>query len=155
MRAPLRTAARRRLRRLPLDDRGGITAWVAPLVVPLLFIIGLVLDGGGRLAAAQRADAVAIEAARAGGQAIDAGQAIPGDAVVAEPAAARAAAYAYLDKAGASGKVSVSADGTELTVTVTGSYDTKFLPVMGISSLAYTGKGTAALLHGVTEPEAE
>jgi putative NADH-flavin reductase len=44
-------------------------------------------------------------------------------------------------------------DGKTLTVSVTGSYDTKFLSVVGIGSLSVTGQGKATLLHGVTAPE--
>ncbi|MFD7713849.1 hypothetical protein ACFV8W_42985, partial [Streptomyces sp. NPDC059786] len=66
---------------------------------------------------------------------------------------AAAAAQAYLHSAGATGTVHASGDGTTLTVTVHGSYATKFLSVAGIGSLSVTGHGTATLLHGVTAPE--
>ncbi|GHE34309.1 membrane protein [Streptomyces capitiformicae] len=127
--------------------------FVAICVVALLGIIGVAVDGGSKMRATERADYLAGEAARAGGQAIDPAQAITGEAIVVDPQAAVAAARAYLATAGADGTVSVSGDGTTLTVTVASAYETKFLPVVGIDSLAVTGHGKATLLHGVTAPE--
>ncbi|MFB8207917.1 MULTISPECIES: hypothetical protein [unclassified Streptomyces] len=135
------------------DDRGGIAVYSAIITVALLAVIGITVDGGGKLRATERADAIAMEAARAGGQAIDPAQAIPGKAVVAQPAAAQAAAAAYLSAAGAHGSATVSADGKRVTVTVTGTYDTRFLTVVGISSMSVHGEGHATLIHGVVAPE--
>ncbi|WP_431994903.1 pilus assembly protein TadG-related protein [Streptomyces griseoflavus] len=135
------------------DDRGGVTVFVAVCVVALLGIIGIAIDGGGKMRATERADYVAGEAARAGGQAIDPAEAISGEAIVVEPHNALAAAQAYLQSAGATGTVSVSGDGKTLTVAVSGTYATRFLPVVGIGSMPVTGHGTATLLHGVTAPE--
>jgi Flp pilus assembly protein TadG len=136
-----------------LYDRGGVTVFVAVCVLALLGIIGVAVDGGGKMRATERADFIATEAARAGGQAIDPAEAVPGTAITVDPQAAQAAAQAYLRTAGAAGTVGVSGDGKTLTVTVTGSYDTKFLPVVGMGSLAVSGHGKATLLHGVTAPE--
>ena len=144
---------RRNLRRTLRDDRGGVTVFVAVCVFALIGIIGLAVDGGSKMRATERADYIAGEAARAGGQAIDPADAISGTAIDVDPQAAAAAAHAYLSSAGATGTVSVSGDGKTLNVTVTGSYDTKFLSVVGIGSLSVTGHGKATLLHGVTAPE--
>jgi hypothetical protein len=127
--------------------------FVAVCVVALIGIIGVAVDGGSKMRAIERADFIAGEAARAGGQAIDPAEAITGTAIVVDPQDAAAAAQAYLRSAGATGTVSVSSDGKTLTVNVTGRYDTKFLSVVGISSLSVTGHGKATLLHGVTTPE--
>ncbi|MFJ4633967.1 TadE/TadG family type IV pilus assembly protein [Streptomyces sp. NPDC088847] len=135
------------------DDRGSVTIFVAVCVVALIGIIGVCVDGGSTMRATERADYIAGEAARAGGQAIDPAQAITGKAIVVDPQDAQAAAQAYLRSAGATGSVTVSADGKTLTVTVTGSYATTFLPVVGIATLTVTGHGQATLLHGVTTPE--
>ncbi|MFJ9752711.1 TadE/TadG family type IV pilus assembly protein [Streptomyces chartreusis] len=135
------------------DDRGGITAFVAVCVVALLGIIGVAVDGGSKMRAVERADYIAGEAARAGGQAIDPAQAISGDAVVVDPQDAIAAARSYLNSVGATGTVSVSGDGKKLTVTVNDAYDTTFLSAVGIGSLTVTGHGEATLLYGVTAPE--
>jgi Flp pilus assembly protein TadG len=135
------------------DDRGGVTVFVAVCVVALIGIIGVAVDGGGKMRATERADHVAGEAARAGGQAIDPTAAISGESIVVRPQDAIAAAQAYLRSVGATGTVSVSADGKTLTVHTTGTYATKFLPVVGIGSMPVTGHGSATLLHGVTAPQ--
>ncbi|WP_190040017.1 TadE/TadG family type IV pilus assembly protein [Streptomyces fructofermentans] len=134
------------------DDRGGITVFVAVCVLALIGIIGVAVDGGGKMRATERADHIAGEAARAGGQAIDPAQAISGRAIVVDPQDAQAAAQSYLRSAGATGTISVSGDGTRLTVEIAGSYDTTFLSAVGIGSLPVTGHGQATLLHGVTAP---
>lgn len=141
------------LSRVRRDDCGGVTVFVAVCVLGLLTVIGVAVDGGSKMRATERADYIAGEAARAGGQAIDPADAISGTAIVIDPLHAQAAAQAYLRSAGATGTVSVSGDGRTLTVTVTGSYDTKFLSVVGIGSLSVAGQGKATLLHGVTAPE--
>ncbi|MER6851639.1 pilus assembly protein TadG-related protein [Streptomyces flaveolus] len=135
------------------DDRGGVTVFVAVCVVALIGIIGVAVDGGGQMRATERADHVAGEAARAGGQVIDPAKAISGESIVVKPQDAIAAAQAYLRSVGATGTVSVSAEGKTLTVHTTGTYATKFLPVVGIGSMPVTGHGSATLLHGVTAPE--
>ncbi|MFF4248924.1 pilus assembly protein TadG-related protein [Streptomyces sp. NPDC001822] len=140
---------RRRLalsHRMQRDD-GGVVVFVAACVVALLGIVGLVLDGGGKLRATERADAVAFEAARAGGQAINPAAAVSGDAIRVDPQAAAAAAYAYLGQAGVSGEVTFSDNNSKVFVTVTDTYATKFLPVVGIGSMAVSGHGSATLLH--------
>ncbi|MFF1741847.1 TadE/TadG family type IV pilus assembly protein [Streptomyces mirabilis] len=143
----------RGLRRTRLDDRGGVTVFVAVCVFALIGIIGVAVDGGSKMRATERADYIAGEAARAGGQAIDPVEAITGKAIVVDPQDAQAAAQAYLRSAGATGTVSVSGDGKTLNVTITGTYDTKFLSAVGIGSLSVTGHGKATLLHGVTAPD--
>ncbi|MCC9708243.1 Tad domain-containing protein [Streptomyces sp. MNU76] len=135
------------------DDRGGVTVFVAVCVIALIGIIGVAVDGGSKMRAVERADYIAGEAARAGGQAIDPAEAISGNAIVVDPQDAQAAAQAYLRSAGATGTVSVSGDGKTLTVNITSTYDTKFLSVVGIGSLSVTGQGKATLLHGITAPE--
>ncbi|QWA26690.1 TadE/TadG family type IV pilus assembly protein [Streptomyces osmaniensis] len=139
--------------RARLDDQGGVTVFVAVCVLVLIGIIGIAVDGGSKMRATERADYVAGEAARAGGQAIDPSEAISGNAIVVDPQDATAAAQAYLHSAGATGTVTVSGDGKTLSVVVTGSYDTKFLAAVGIGSLSVSGHGKATLLHGVTAPE--
>ncbi|MFJ9551065.1 pilus assembly protein TadG-related protein [Streptomyces erythrochromogenes] len=134
-------------------DEGGVAVYTAICTIALLGIIGLAIDGGGKLRATERADAVAMEAARAAGQAIDPGAAVTGEGIRVDPASAQAAAHAYLSRAGARGRVDLSADGTQLTVTVNGTYATKFLSVVGIGSMNVSGHGSARLLHGVTQPE--
>lgn len=101
----------------------------------------------------EHADAVAAEAARAGGQAIDPAQAITGDAAVLDQAAAAREARRYLAAAGVKGNVTFSADGTTINVDVTTQRRTVFLQIIGKSTLDVEGHASAELLHGVGAPE--
>lgn len=139
------------LRRLSSDD-GSITMMTAVMMIGWAGMIGLVVDGGGKLAATEHADAIAGEAARAAGQAIDPTQAIPGTAIVVDPAAAVAAGQAFLAQAHATGTVVPSADGKSVTVTVTGSYQPLFTGAFGAGPWTVTGSGSAQLLAEVVVP---
>jgi hypothetical protein len=130
-------------------DRGSVAVFTAICVVALVAIVGLVVDGYGRVRSVEKADALATEAARAGGQAVDPSQAIPGKALVAAPQAAQAAAQAYLRTSGAAGSVSFSDGGKRLTVRVHTHYQAKFLP----AALPVEGEGQSSLVHGVAVPE--
>ncbi|MFF0746648.1 hypothetical protein ACFYVL_40295 [Streptomyces sp. NPDC004111] len=136
------------------DDQGSMAIFVAIVTVPLLLLGGLlVVDATGKLRAAGRADAVAIEAARAAAQAID-GAAVLGEGkVAADPATATAAAQAYLARAGVTGTVSIGGGGKRIEVTVADTYATKFLSMAGVGSLPVSGHGQANLLHGVLTPQ--
>jgi hypothetical protein len=138
-----------------LQDRegGSLSVFVAICAVGLLIVLGIVIDCGGRLRALERADALAQEAARAGGQQIDPGAVLSGRAVVVDPAAAQAAALRYLDDNGVPGQVTVDPDGRTLHVTVDDQYDTALLGVIGIGSMTVHGEGKASLVHGVEEAE--
>ncbi|MEU8893709.1 hypothetical protein [Streptomyces sp. NPDC048442] len=135
-------------------DRGSIAIFVAIVTVPLLLLGGLlVVDAAGKLRAAERADAVAIEAARAAAQAIDGAAALGEGRVAADPQTATAAAHAYLARAGVTGTVSIGGGGTRIEVTVADTYATKFMSMAGVASLAVSGHGQATLLHGVLTPQ--
>ncbi|OZB89833.1 MAG: hypothetical protein B7X41_00695 [Microbacterium sp. 14-71-5] len=137
-----------RLRAEP--DRGSVTVFFAISVLGLLLLIGLVADGGTKLRATQQAAATAAEAARAGGEALDTGEAAGGDTGHVDGARAVQAAQAYLTAADATGTVMVSADRTRLTVTVTKTAPTAFLSLIGISDLTVTAHAQAVLVGGVT-----
>ncbi|MFE4663799.1 TadE/TadG family type IV pilus assembly protein [Streptomyces sp. NPDC056716] len=141
---PARSALTRRFRRALRDDRGSMSLFVLVTVVALFLVAALVYDGAGRLRALTHAEGVAQEAARAGGQAIDAGKAISGGGVTVDRNAAVAAARTYLSREGVSGTVSVSEDGGSLEVTVTESYRALFL---GAASGTVTGHGSANLIY--------
>ncbi|MEE1782707.1 pilus assembly protein [Streptomyces sp. SP17BM10] len=151
-----RTARRRVTERFgDRRDTGSIALWCAILVPALLLIIGLTIDGGGKIRATERANRIAQEAARTGGQQLDAGQAIPGKAIVVDPGKAVAAATAYLAANGATGTASVEDGGRKLYVKVDGpAYRTKFFSLMGIGELDVHGEATATLVYGVNGPEA-
>jgi len=137
---------RQRRRPQPDAERGAIGVFLAVLVPGLLLIIGLAVDGGAKVAATQRANAIADEAARAGGQALDVSAALAGQIRV-DPAAAVAAAQGYLDRNQVQGAVTV-VDGDTLQVTTTISEPTTFLGLIGISTLTVEGTGVADLISG-------
>jgi hypothetical protein len=140
---------RRRLQH-PDADAGSVTVFFAVSMLGLLLLIGLVADGGAKLRATQRADAVAAEAARAGGQALDLSQAVTGTDTQVDPAAAIRAAQDYLNATHVTGTVTVSADRAHLLVTVNQSAPTTFLGLIGIDSLPVTGHAQAQLVDGIT-----
>jgi hypothetical protein len=72
------------------------TLFLVLSVVGLLRVVGLVVDGGVKIRVIQRADTLAVEAMRAGGQAIRVPLAITGEPPLAVARAAAAAAEAYL-----------------------------------------------------------
>jgi Flp pilus assembly protein TadG len=125
-------------------ERGSISLFLAVLVPGLLLVIGLAVDGGAKVAATQHANAVADEAARAGGQALDVAAALSGSVRV-DPVAAVAAAQDYLDRTAVQGTVTV-VDGDTLQVTTTVTEPTTFLGLIGIASFTVEGFGTADLI---------
>lgn len=142
----------RPVRRLQ-DDQGRIALLVVVLAFAVLAMIGLSVDGGGKIRAIQRANNIASEAARAAGQAILAPQAIQGGEKVIDPGQALINAQTYLDAAGVTGTVSLSdctggaGNGCKrVTVTVTIVYDTTFLGMIGINTLTATRQASAVLV---------
>lgn len=135
--------------KLFLRDDGKVTVFFAIIASAWVTMLGLIIVGGGRVRAYQRADNVASEAARAGAQNIDPGLAIPGGAKLIDPAAATAAALAYLRDADATGTVSVAADRLHITVTATVTYtNPSGLDFLGGRTWRATGQATATLLTG-------
>lgn len=134
----------------PTDDEGSVTVFVAISVLGLLMLVGLIVDGGAKLRATQRADAVAAEAARAAGQMIDLPSAVAGDGARANVAEAVAAAARYLDMVGAGGQVTVSDDGQHILVTATLESPSVFLAVVGIPTLSVSGKAEVRLVHAAS-----
>jgi Flp pilus assembly protein TadG len=134
-------------------DRGSLSLWWILMVIPLLIMLGITYDLGGKLRDIEHADAIAAEAARAGAQAIDPAQAVPGDAVVLDPGKAAAEARRYLAAAGVDGTATVDGDGTTITVEVTTRRPTVFLQAIGQPWLEVEGHASAELLHGVGAPE--
>lgn len=132
------------------DDAGSVTMFVVVAVVGLMVLAGLVVDGGAKVRALQRADHLAAEAGRAGGQAIDLPAAISGDTPTLDARAAVQAAQAYLHANAVTGQVSVTDAGRSLAVDVTTSVDTVFLGLIGVSTMTVHGSATVSLVRGVT-----
>jgi len=145
----MRTSKRRKDRSFD-GDEGSVSIFVVIAAVAVLLVLGLVADGGARVRAVQRADALAAEAARAGGQIIDAPTAVGGGTVRVDRQGALEAAQAYLAAAGQSGDVAISDDARSLEVTVTITRPTVFLSLIGITTTSATGHATVTLVHAVT-----
>ena len=137
-----------RLRRLAQRDEGRIAVFFAILAPALIALLGLVVDGGGKVRALQRADNIATEAARAAGQEINAPQAILGYRKEVDPDRAIAAAQAYIAATGATGTVVINADLQHITVRVQIVYDTVVLGSFGVDSWTVTATVTATLVVG-------
>lgn len=127
-------------------DRGSVSVFFAVITVGLLMVMGLVVDGGGALNAADRATSLAQEAARTAGQQIDPAQAIEGNAITIDPDAAVGAAQDYLAAADVQGEVRVTEGGQSLSVTVHDSYNTYFAQFVGMGTIHVTGTATARLM---------
>lgn len=130
-------------------DAGRVSIFLAVALTGILAIIGLTFDGAGRLQSLQRANNIAAEAARAGGQAIDLGQAIGGGAKVLDEPAAVQAVENYLSSFPEVELESVTFDEPgeqDITVTVSFHYDTVFLDLFGFAdTFEVTGVATARL----------
>lgn len=132
-------------------DRGSVSAFVAVAVVALLLMAGLVVDGGAKVRALQRADRLAGEAGRAAGQQVDLADAIGGRRPRVDPATAIEAARRYLRRAEVDGQVEVSADRRHVEIAVTVSVPTVFLGLVGVSTVDGTGHARVDLVPGVEE----
>lgn len=129
-------------------DRGSISVWMATAALCMTLLVGLAVDLGGQVHAQQRAHDLAAQAARAGGERVQAAPAVTGEYVRIDAIAARNAAQAYLANADVSGSVSV-VDGTTLSVHVRDTYEPRFLTVLGIGPLPVHGNATARLVRNL------
>jgi Flp pilus assembly protein TadG len=134
------------------SEDGSITLWMVTASFAMMMLVGLAVDLGGQVHAQQRAHNVAGQAARAGGQEVQAAPAVQGRYVAINAAAARNAAQDYLSTAGVNGTVSI-ADGTTITVNVTDTYSPKFLSIIGLGDLPVTGEASARLIRTVAGSE--
>ena len=130
------------------DERGSISLWLATTGFTMIVLVGLAIDLGGQVHTQQRAHAVAAEAARVAGQQLQPAPAIRGDDTTANPTQAVRAARTYLTASGLTGTVAISG-GTAITVDTTDVYATKFLGIIGITSMTVTGHAQARITRSV------
>lgn len=122
------------------EERGSVSVWIITTAVTMMLCVGLAVDLSGHVHAKQRAQAIAGEAARAGGQQLHAAVAVRGEAAVVDAIAAVGAARAYL--AGVpdvTGTVTL-ASGGRVQVATQSVYATKILSMIGITTLPVTGE---------------
>lgn len=132
--------------RITRDERGSISIWLATSSFVMMMLVGLAVDLGGQVHAQQRAHDIAAQAARAGGQRVEAAPAIEGRFVSVDTATARSAAKAFLAAAGFEGTVVITG-GDTITVTVKDSYSPKFLGIIGIGDLDVTSEASARVVR--------
>ncbi|GAA2183555.1 pilus assembly protein TadG-related protein [Micromonospora lupini] len=128
-------------------DHGRVSIFLAVAMVGVLAIVGLSFDGAGQLRTLQRADNLAAEAARAGGQAIDRATAIEGGPTRIDQRQARIAVANYLSTGGTTGHT-VSfpqiAGETVVRVRVTITYRRSMLGLFGFADrVTVSGEATA------------
>lgn len=130
-------------------ERGGgaVSVPMAVAMLAMLVVIGLGIDGVRAAQGLARADAVAEEAARAAGQALDPDALTRGVATI-DPTAAVAATQAYLAAADATGTVTVTAPDL-VTVEVTLTRPTVLLGLIGYDQLTSHGSARAVLVPTV------
>jgi hypothetical protein len=122
-------------------DAGQVTGFAVIMVVAVIALAGLVLDGGLAVAAKADAFATAQSAARAGAQQLDLALYRATGQVRLDPAAATAAAQAWLASAGAAG--TVSATPQQVRVQVTRVARTQLLALVGVASITVHATATA------------
>jgi len=125
-------------------DDGSVTLMLATFGLALLVSVGLVVDGGAKIAAVQQADRAAAEAARAAAQQIDAGAVQDGAPASLVPARAVRAGEAVLSAAGVTGTVRVTGPAT-VTVDTSSTRNTVFLGLIGIPEVTGTGEAVVDL----------
>lgn len=130
------------------DEQGTVTAFVVGFTFALLVVAGLVVDGGGLLAARRVAINEAEAAARAGAQAVDPASLRAGGPVIVDPVAAHQRALDYLATTGHAGVVDV--EGDTVTVTVSFSRPMTILGIAGLGDMTVRGSGSAHGARGVT-----
>lgn len=131
------------------DDRGEASVMLLVVMVALIAMLGLVVDGGGRLRTGDEAAFVARQAARAAAQQIETTQAQDGTWPDVTNSGAQGAAQAVIAAAGMSGSASVS--GQTVTVTVTTQYTPRLLGAIGAGTWDVTSTASARVARGITE----
>jgi Flp pilus assembly protein TadG len=130
------------------DERGSISIWLVTATFVMMMLVGLAVDLGGQVHAKQRAHDLAAQAARAGGEQVQAAPAIEGHYLAVDTTAARTAAEDYLTAAGLTGTVTITG-GDTITVHVTDVYQPKFLSFIGVGDLTVTGEASARLVRSL------
>jgi hypothetical protein len=126
----------------PRDECGlSMTPFVSVIFAALIMTLGLVVDGGQKVAAASRAETAAAGASRVAGNAAATQELGARDPV----AAATLAARTYL--AGQPGVIgSVTIGGGIVTVRTTATEPTIFLTIVGIDAVTGTGSAQANIV---------
>jgi hypothetical protein len=140
-------------RRFGVDQRGGgyVGAFIVLFSTLIVAGVGILVDTARIVATDRQMHSIALEAARAGANAVDSSSWRSGSGAVVDPgeaqSAASSAAAAFVTGSGAS-LGSVSVNGTEVTVTVSATVDPRF-PLM--SSRTVSATASAVAIAGITQ----
>jgi hypothetical protein len=130
-------------------ERGSVSLWMVTAAMAMIILTGLAVDLGGQVLSRQHVADVAAQAARAGGQQLQASRAIRGEGVSTDPALAAAAARSYLAAANdVAGTVQLRGS-TAVIVHTSATYHTKFLGIIGIDRLPVTGSAESRIVRAV------
>ncbi|HEY5482641.1 MAG TPA: TadE family protein [Propionibacteriaceae bacterium] len=130
-------------------DKGSVTIWLALASFVMIVLVGVAVDLSGQVYAQQHARDIAAQAARTAGQQIDASRGVRGIGAQTNTAQAIAAAKSYIAAAGMEGDATVTGGGTTITVSVVDTYETKFLSIIGLTSLRVTGSAETRVVRVV------
>jgi uncharacterized membrane protein len=133
-------------------ESGAVAALTAVMLLGLLAVAALVVDGGVLFAARRDLQGLADGAARAGAMAIDQGVLRETGAVRLDPAAAQAAAGAYLTAAGFQSDVRIDADMLVVTVDLEEIRPTLMMGLLGVRTVTVTAHAVASPRVGIEEP---
>lgn len=133
----------------PRRDKGSVTIWLALASFVMIVLVGVAVDLSGQVYAQQHARDIAAQAARTAGQQIDASLGVRGIGAQTNTAQAIAAAKSYIAAAGMEGGATITGGGTTITVSVADTYETKFLSIIGLTSLRVTGSAETRVVRVV------
>jgi Flp pilus assembly protein TadG len=129
-------------------EHGSVSLWMVTAAMAMIILAGLAVDLGGQVLTRQHAGNVAAQAARAGGQQLQASRAIRGQGVRIETSQAVAAARVYLAASDVTGTVQLRGS-TAVVVHTAATYHTKFLGVIGIDQVQVTGTAESRIVRAV------
>ncbi|SEF14852.1 hypothetical protein [Jiangella alba] len=129
-------------------EQGAVAIFAVVIVMALFLAIGLVVDGGGKIRAMQRANAMAAEAARTAAQAVIIDGNGAGHPTI-DFARACTAATTYVTAAGGQATDCRRVNDTTVQVDTAVTYDNVFLSLIGPPTSQATGSAQARLARGV------
>jgi len=132
-------------------ESGSVSLFLVLMALTVLIAVGLVVDGGQKLRATQRADDAAAEAARAAVQSVQPGGTVRGQPPRVNAAAAVNAAQSYLAAAAVPGTVTVTGDRVQVATSV--SFTPAMLSLIGLGTQTVTGRADARLARGVEQEQ--
>jgi Flp pilus assembly protein TadG len=130
------------------SERGSVTVFTVIMTITLIFVAGLVVDGGQILNAKREAANVAESAARAGAQEVDEDAVRAGEQTRIDDRRAVARAETFLVANGYQGTVSVN--GNTVIVNVTARQPMLILGIGGLRSVTVHGAGSASPIRSIT-----